>query len=140
MQDALRSLPKTLDETYTRIILGIPEGHREKAIRALKWVAFSLESIKLNELAEAMIIDAAADPPFDPRNRIFDKSFVFELLGPLIITKWEYRSGEPHKMIKLAHFSVKEYLESVRIRQTHAREFFMEDHKAKQDIVEESIL
>ena len=54
---ALLSLPPTLDETYKRILLGIPTSRRVLAARLLMWVAFTPEPLRVEGLAEAIVLN-----------------------------------------------------------------------------------
>ncbi|KIJ43576.1 hypothetical protein M422DRAFT_109877, partial [Sphaerobolus stellatus SS14] len=53
VKKTLESLPKTLDETYKRILLNVEEGDRIYAARMLAWVIFTSEPLCLDLLAEA---------------------------------------------------------------------------------------
>jgi hypothetical protein len=61
-EEALGSLPKTLVETYERILHNVDEGYRQHAKRALTWVAFSHRPVTIREIAEASILD-----PYDSK-------------------------------------------------------------------------
>jgi hypothetical protein len=41
----LNTPPKTLNETYDRIITGIDEGYVEEASKILQWLAFSARPV-----------------------------------------------------------------------------------------------
>src|SRR5271169_3940105 len=66
---ALNRLPKTLDETYDRILLQIPEEYQHDARVVFNLLAFSSRPISLGEAAEAVAIDVE-QKEFDPRNRL----------------------------------------------------------------------
>ena len=57
LEKQLRNLPRDLDETYDRIISKIDERDYDDVKRFLQWLAFSARSLKLAELAEAVIVD-----------------------------------------------------------------------------------
>ncbi|KAI9726230.1 MAG: hypothetical protein M1834_009085 [Cirrosporium novae-zelandiae] len=125
VRQALGSLPRTLDESYARILVDIDDEDRDKAHRALLWLAYSERPLGINELAEAAIIDPNAETPFDPDDRFFE-DFILEVLGSLVVLISQEpaepsESSEPTEstIIFLAHFSVKEYLTSDRIRQDY---------------------
>ena len=142
-----------MDETYARILLSITEKDRLKVARALKWIAYSKQPLRVDEVAEAMVIDMKADPSFHFEHRMFNVNLTFDLLGPLIIREKSFvgrdiryhekadrnRNDEFYE-IRLAHFSVKEYLESVRILGTNTDMFFMSEHEATHEIIETSLL
>ena len=138
IRKALRSLPPTLDGVYTRVLESIEdETCRELAGRCLVWLAFSRVPLCLEELAEAAVIGTES---FDPEDRISDPYFILELLGSLvvvasdeydlenspIIADWVVHNGIGAAglgIIRLAHFSVKEYLMSQRIVQSAVSKF-----------------
>ncbi|KAL7789091.1 ankyrin repeat-containing domain protein [Trichoderma ceciliae] len=114
---ALKQLPKTLDETYERMLAAIDEVYREEARRALMWLAFSERPLSAEEVAEAACIDPDADPPFNEDDRFQDpRNNILEVLGSLV-------SLVPGDRIQLAHFSVKEYLLSNRLLAVQSAHF-----------------
>jgi hypothetical protein len=118
VRQTLRSLPKTLDETYDRILAGISETNREYVFRALQWLAFSARPVSVKEVAEAMIIDIDCDLPHVDHDRALrDPRDLRDICTSLVKLSrdGEYGVGDP-KVLELAHFSVKEYLMSSRIR------------------------
>ena len=154
VQKALKSLPKTLDETYERVLQEIDEEYQHVALEALRWLCFSEEILKINELAEAAVFSAVVQAPskekpfdvgFDPNERIQDPLDILGILSGLVITRSPAQRtflGESNDRnlstpfegdndreetarpldvaerseIILAHFSVKEYLVSGRLR------------------------
>lgn len=119
----LGSLPKTLDETYERILLDINVTYRQEAISALQWLAFSERPLTIRELAEAVVVNPQKDIPYDLENRFLDSCDVLKILSTLVNTYETEDSSEDDTMIRLAHFSVKEYLTSERSRAGSAAQF-----------------
>lgn len=146
--EALHTLPKTLDEIYTRMLAGIAPMYHKEARTLLQWLAYSQTPPTLAQLAEAAIIDPSAQVSVDIENRgdIQDTLSILSGLVTLIKRRGEDESSDngrfidntisnalddddndlnydafyhqgitPNTMIRLAHFSVKEYLESDRI-------------------------
>ncbi|KAH0553118.1 hypothetical protein GP486_006694 [Trichoglossum hirsutum] len=109
---ALDQLPKTLDETYERIFAGIPTEHVKFARRALHLLAFDFQIYSLEELAEAVIVDDASCT-FIPGDRFVDPTDILEICTCLII--YDRDAGT---QVRLAHYSVKEYLTSERMKAT----------------------
>ncbi|MCJ1244822.1 hypothetical protein MMC30_002022 [Trapelia coarctata] len=122
IRKVLSSLPKTLDETYARILLGIDESYREEAIIALQWLTFSARPLTIRELAEAVLVNPRINPPFDPEDRFPQLDDILKILSTLVTTDRVEQSSHPFhrvmwkndKNIRLAHFSAKEYLISER--------------------------
>lgn len=118
VRKALTTLPKTLDATYERILNSIDDDHRAKALSLLQWLAFSCRPMRLEEIAEAISMADEDQPVFNPTKRLFDPIYVLSFCTSLVA--WTKRWAEYGKQgkaiyLRLAHFSVKEYLLSQRI-------------------------
>ena len=154
VRTALRALPSTLDETYERILTGINKIYRDDALVLLRWLAYARSPPTLGELVEATIIDLSGEGfvNIDDRGGLED---TLDILSGLVTVegvddddsegfdikdddsdKDEHQyliaaySGSRHcideyTMGRLAHFSVKEYLESKRIVQSSAQDFHL---------------
>jgi hypothetical protein len=59
----LNNLPKTLDETYERILLSIDHDYRDVVLEALRWLCFTTKVLTVAELAEAAVFSAFVEPP-----------------------------------------------------------------------------
>lgn len=116
LQRALRCLPKTLDDTYTRILENIPKDHIRQTMTILNLLAWSDRNFKINELVDAIAVNLDEDPGFDPRNRMPVPREVLKLCSSLVVVSRERHrvlSSDEDKLVyvvRLAHFSVKEYL------------------------------
>ena len=139
----MSSLPKTLDETYARIIRNIDSDHLEDAIRALQWLLFSLRPLGLPEVVEILAIRNGNGGGFFPEERLADPEDTMIVCSSLItcsieeltpsigdstvesLSSFDPSGGDTKQGIKqqvrLAHFSVKEYLLSD--RHTFSSEF-----------------
>ncbi|EGX53213.1 hypothetical protein AOL_s00006g591 [Orbilia oligospora ATCC 24927] len=117
---ALNSLPKTLDETYERILRKIPEEHEQPAIRILQFLTYSERPLRIEEAVDmiAVDIDTEGDSYFDPKYRMPDHSEILCYCSSLVVavTKKGNSNDTNNKTtdLQLAHFSVKEYLTSDR--------------------------
>jgi ankyrin repeat protein len=154
IREALRSLPKTLDETYARILMNIPMKYRQEARRALLWLAFSKRPLRIEKVAEAAVVDPQANPPFDPQDRFCDPcNNILEILGSLVTTSSDSTFSDGLVFdsvfdsdssliteIRLAHLSVQEYLVSERIQHGDAREFGATNVAANDLIVKSCLL
>ncbi|KAF2149963.1 hypothetical protein K461DRAFT_229894, partial [Myriangium duriaei CBS 260.36] len=78
LKRALQSLPKTLDETYERILRNIPEEDIGIAVRLLQFLLYSERPLKLVEAIDAVAVDVKSQPAFDPESRLEDPE---ELIG-----------------------------------------------------------
>jgi ankyrin repeat protein len=124
-------MPRTLDETYDRVLSAIDDEYSDEAKTALYWLAFSARPITVAELAEACSIRIVhnAEP------RLEDGGYeaitgLLEVISPFVIQglpsgsrsslarrPWPYKLDKASdRSVRLAHFSVKEYLTSTRLR------------------------
>ena len=114
---ALNNLPKTLNETYDRILLTAPEEDRLFIDHALRWIAyhndiyhsFAMPSKILIEATEASILDLTGSRS----ERFYDEETVREICGCLI-SPAEYIGKGPSQIplsFRFPHYSVREYLD-----------------------------
>jgi hypothetical protein len=57
LRGILKRLPKTLDETYERVLKDINEDNREHARRLLHCLAVAVRPLRVEELAEILAFD-----------------------------------------------------------------------------------
>ena len=132
---SLKNLPKTLDDTYARILTNIDEDYEQEARRALLWLAFSERPLDIDEVAEAAVVNPHSDRPFDPEERLRDSHAVLEILTSLVtVSPIVNASYSRTWIVRLAHFSVKEYLLSDRIQNGPASKFSATDVAANEFI------
>lgn len=141
LQKALKNLPKTLYGTYDRILAAISEDDRQDALNLLQWLAFSVRTISLDEAVEVLATDpdAVGVPLFDPYRGLRDPRDILTIcsslvsITPVVLLGYTESNGGdqsydeernllrtvrnttrfPHMAtVKLAHFSVGEYLTS----------------------------
>ena len=137
LRKALKGLPKTLDQTYERMLCRIEEEDRHYAMKILQWLAFSARPLLLKEVAEIVTIDINSDPQVDPDRRFADRQEILEICASLIVRETR---GLNDDKIRLAHFSVKEYLISERIRTGPASEFAIQETPSNRSIAEDCLL
>lgn len=137
IKQVLAELPVTLDETYERILCAINERYRPLALKLLRWITYSKTPLSLKELAEAAIIDPCGEGTVDIDKRRDFKSYINILSGLLSFSNVPTQSDtadvespnpkiNPESKVRLAHFSVKEYLESQRILDGKATDFHLD--------------
>ena len=68
LRKALKSLPKTLDETYARILQNIDEEYSQDAFRILQWLVYSARPLRIEEVVEVVAIGTELSQ-FNPENR-----------------------------------------------------------------------
>jgi ankyrin repeat protein len=113
----LDELPETLDETYGRVLKDIKKVNREHAIRLLHCLTIAIRPLRVEELAEILIIDFDAArregiPKLNPNWRLPDQhQAVLSTCSSLIAIVDDGDS----QVVQFSHFSVKEYLTSDRL-------------------------
>ena len=117
----LKTLPKTLDETYERILSNIPDDYVEDVRRVLQCLICSLHPLDVKEVADIVAIDTA-EPYYDPENGYSSPRELLSVCSGLVSTRTSWREGGrlgsgkfEIEELRLAHFSVKEYLVSDRV-------------------------
>lgn len=117
MRQCLKTLPATLDQTYERILTRISGEDAPYAKRILQWLTCSIRPLSLDEIAEVVSIDIKRTPAIDrdevleePRD-VLDICASLVTIGPSNDETW----GSDRDVVRLAHYSVKEYLLSDRI-------------------------
>ena len=109
----LAKLPKTLDETYERVLKDINENNRERACRLLHCLAVSVRPLRVEELAEILTFDFDAAeggiPKFHADRRPKDQEEAVLSICSSLITTVDNRGS---RVVQFSHFSVKEFLTS----------------------------
>jgi hypothetical protein len=109
----LEKLPKTLDETYERVLKNINENNQEHARRLFHCLAVSVRPLLVEELAEVLSFDfdtAGGDiPKFHPDRRPNNpEQSIMSICSSLIAIV-----GTPGaRVVQFSHLSVKEFLTS----------------------------
>ncbi|KAL7928567.1 ankyrin repeat-containing domain protein [Trichoderma chlorosporum] len=138
IRKALGDLPIGLDATYDRILGSIDPRLQEQVIHSLKWLAFPMRLVTIEELAEVFVIRSHDDIPFDEARRLFRPTDVLKYFPGLVVTQeTSYPRGTK---VRLVHFSLKEYLISPRIRQGPVSAFSFTEINAQLSIVQSSLV
>ena len=122
---ALNELPKTLDETYERILLGIDREKREHAVRLFQCLAFSRRPLLAKELAEVLAIQFdAAIPGLNTSLRPGDAdeailSACSTLVTIIKLDDEDDDDDDNTRVVQFSHYSVKEYLTSERLAKSY---------------------
>ncbi|KAH6646793.1 hypothetical protein BKA67DRAFT_611497, partial [Truncatella angustata] len=125
---ALEDLPRTLDETYERILANIPSAHKYYTIRILQFLTYSETPLRLDEAVDAIAVDIGEDATvrsrFDPQDRLPVPQEITRYCSSLIILverEGKYNEERIVEEVQLAHFSVKDYLTSNRLEKETAQ-------------------
>ncbi|KAF9064047.1 hypothetical protein BDP27DRAFT_1426268 [Rhodocollybia butyracea] len=110
IRDALKKLPKTLEETYTAAITRTSKSeHVHDAEKLLMWLVYAFEPLSVIQVTEILAIDLDAQI-FDPEALSLELEHgIYDILDSTMITVSQ------DKIVQLGHNSVKEFL-----TQTHA--------------------
>ncbi|KAI9878142.1 MAG: hypothetical protein M1830_001788 [Pleopsidium flavum] len=149
LRQRLRELPNTIDETYDRILLNIPEDDQQAAHATLQWLAFSQRPMTLGEISEAIAVDTRQQC-FDVENRFLDAHSILEICSSMVTISEsgkKYKYGHTQSVVademrelQLAHYSVKEYIVSERIRSGRAKAFAVVEAQAHEYMAEASLV
>lgn len=160
LRKTLGSLPKTLDETYERILLNIPDEYSDYAIRILHWLTHSLRPLSLDELSEIVAVNLQGEPWFDPDAVFPEQDDLLAVCSNLVTLEYHERGSldmlycqsdfrldvevpdrlyghsdsrlrvellgntkDVSPVVRLAHFSVQEYLISERMKHLPASKY-----------------
>ncbi|TVY37053.1 Serine/threonine-protein phosphatase 6 regulatory ankyrin repeat subunit B [Lachnellula subtilissima] len=107
-RQALTSLPPTLFKTYERILERISESHfnvQEMVQNTLKWILHSHDIVSAAQICEAVSIKES--------DTILNKESLYEQEHILLYCSSLIRLSSSGKCFELAHFTVKEFLESL---------------------------
>jgi ankyrin repeat protein len=114
IRDILDDLPTTLDETYKRILLEIPEEKWKHASRLLQCLFVSFRPLRAEELAEVLAVrfDSEDTPDLMKSWREADPEDALLSACSSLISVVEVIDS---RVVQFSHFSVKEFLNSDRL-------------------------
>ena len=117
VRGVLDGLPETLDETYERVLRDINKANREHAHRLLHCLAVAIRPLRVEELAEVLVVDFDAArqggiPKLNPDWRWTDQHQAVLSTCSSLITIVDHEDGQ---VVQFSHFSVKEFLTSDRL-------------------------
>jgi ankyrin repeat protein len=125
IRETLNQLPKSLDDTYLRVLSQIPQANQAHAHRMLQCLVVAVRPLSVAELAEllAFEFDAAPGgiPKYRPALRLGDMTqAVLSTCSSLVTivnddSGWYRPSSHRRKVVHFSHFSVKEFLVSHRL-------------------------
>ena len=111
---ALEELPKSLEETYERILRGINQTNQEHAYRLLQCLTVAVRPLQIEELAGVLAFDFSTGglPKLDPDWRWEDQG---EAALPACSLLVSVINNNGSRVVQFSHFSVKEFLTSDRL-------------------------
>ena len=122
VEKALKNLPKTLDESYDRILLAIPEEEQVIVHHILQWIHYHNELYDGQSIPCELLVQgvrkSTAKLSADHMERFYDTETLLEVCGCLISLVAENRTeirGQETLGFSFAHYTVREYLDSNRV-------------------------
>ncbi|KAL9100680.1 MAG: hypothetical protein Q9163_003967 [Psora crenata] len=139
----LSSLPQSLDETYERMLCNIDHYLIEDARRILTLLCFASRPLTVQELIDGVAVEIKDSPGLNRKRRLQDSNSIREVCGGFIGNgpgtdhmNETYHKEELTRTVRIAHFSVQEYLESERIRHSKAAVFSLASVTAHAEIAQ----
>ncbi len=139
----LSSLPQSLDETYERMLCNIDHYLIEDARRILTLLCFASRPLTVQEVIDGVAVKIVNSTGLNRKRRLQDSNDVREIcIGFIDIglgadhTTETYHEEELTRTVRIAHFSVQEYLESERIRHQKAAIFSLTSLTAHGEIAQ----
>ena len=124
IRQTLSELPKTLDETYQRVLNEIGMVDRDLTHRLLQCLTMAIRPLRVKELAEILALDFTVADGATPELKEDHRSenpeeAVLSICSSLIMV---VGSGQS-RVIQFSHFSVKEFLTSRRLADFHEMDY-----------------
>jgi hypothetical protein len=161
IRSALTHLPDTLDETYERIFADIPQQWRPFVVHAICF----LNHVSSAPMALLVSFLSVGDTDSDDEtvDDLVNAKALRETLGSLITVSsppppaynpmWEETDGDNPEssgassstddeelIVKLAHYTIKEYVQSPRVAQSSAPDFYIPETRALSHCVRRMLL
>jgi ankyrin repeat protein len=115
----LSTLPKSLDETYERVLREINEVNQEDLYRLLQCLVVAIRPLRVEELAQVLAVDLESTesiPKLKPGWRWEDEAALQTACSSLIaIVKIGFS-----RVVQFSHFSVREFLTSPRLASSNS--------------------
>ncbi|KAL4769179.1 hypothetical protein BDW60DRAFT_210265 [Aspergillus nidulans var. acristatus] len=135
LDECLRALPRDLDETYERIFCSIDSDYTEDVRRVLTVLCYSRRPVTVNELIDAHAVDLNEPLRLDRDGRSYEQNDLIDIcLGLIEVATAKDDKGQTTSTVRIAHFSVQEYLQSDRILQQNSRIFAMQSEIGNTEI------
>src|SRR6266702_2945228 len=116
LRQKLSELPKTLDETYERILREIGKADGDLACRILQCLAVASRPLRVEELSEVLALDfedvEGRMPKFNKDWQLQDRQQALLITCSCLIT---IVGDHGSRVVQFSHFSVKEFLTSDRL-------------------------
>jgi hypothetical protein len=112
----VNELPDSLDETYERVLKGIPKTNRDYALRLLECLVVAIRPLRVDELVQILAFNPVGIEGevaiLDADSRPEDQEHELLSACPSLIT---IADNDGLRVVQFSHFSVKEFLTSSRL-------------------------
>jgi hypothetical protein len=125
----LESLPDTLDETYKRMLENIPRMSQSYARQMLTFLCGAKRPLTVSELIDGIAVEIGDTPRFNSKRRLENINTIQQVCPGF--TELDIDSDIQRATVRIAHFSVQEYLESERILQHKGAALFSIKNKTR---------
>ena len=136
----LLTLPQTLEETYDRILDTISDTYKSDVRVILQWLTLSKRPMRLEEVAEIVAFDATCTS-FDADRRLLNPLEVLTMCSSLVVVNETYYYDSEYSdtkilinELRLAHFTVKDYLLSQGLQQSRNSYYRIEEKSSSLQI------
>lgn len=130
LDKALGALPQSLDETYERMLCNIDKPVTEDARRILTLLCFAARPLTVPELIDGIAVEIEGSIGLNHKRWLQDSDDILDICPGFAdiglnadLTKKTYYEEYSAPTVRIAHFSIQEYLESERIRHQRAAMF-----------------
>ncbi|KAH8688294.1 ankyrin repeat-containing domain protein, partial [Ilyonectria robusta] len=114
LEQLLDSLPQTLDETYERMLSNVPSTSRDYARQMLTLLCCARRPLTVAELVDGVAVQLGDTPRYNPKRQLKNIDAIQQVCPGF--TELDVDPNTLEATVRIAHFSVREYLESERIR------------------------
>ncbi|KAH6972639.1 hypothetical protein EDB80DRAFT_360245 [Ilyonectria destructans] len=114
LEQLLDSLPQTLDETYERMLSNVPSTSRDYARQMLMLLCCARRPLTVAELVDGIAVQLGDTPRYNPKRQLKNIDAIQQVCPGF--TELDVDPNTSKATVRIAHFSVREYLESERIR------------------------
>ena len=123
------------------MLYSIDDGSQEEAKAILSLLTYTPRPLTVAEIVDAIAVDIHDQERFDPDRKLEDSRDIQRLCPGLIeIYEIDDQSDSVIEAVRIAHFSVQEYLQSPRIRQSRAAGFAMSDSNGHFEITKTCLI
>lgn len=84
LERTAQQLPRTMDETYDRILCNLTQDHQEEVVKLLQSLVFSARPMTIEELAEVLAVNTSGKPWLNYDARPWDPKDILKMCSGLI--------------------------------------------------------